>query len=195
MMKHFLLGFFAKTVASIDDTATKVPVVAAVAKRRFGKIAFAVGSFIALLATLLIAGSVASLIAGFAYTRYVLGVIILILAVTVRYDIFTVREERFSKWGHARFGARSPERFFYLVSVGFFVTLVTLIDDTFAYLPLLSGPWILRLAAAGGIILSAIIQLYLLIYVSETLQKFRYAKQVSFYGLLIFAVLIFAGVV
>ncbi len=192
-LKQFVLGFFAKTVASLDDTATKVPVVAAVAKRRSGKYAFALGNIIALFVTILIAGSVASLIAGFAYTRYVLGAIIVILAITIRYDVFVVREQKFSRGLLRR--AKRRFSFIHLVGIGFLVTLITLIDDTVAYLPLLNGDWGPRLFAVGGIVLSTLIQLFLLIYFSEALQKFRYAKQVSFYGLLIFAVLIFAGVV
>lgn len=195
-LKHFLLGFFAKTVASLDDTATKIPVIAVVAKTRTGKYAFALGSLVALLLTLLVAGSIASFISGFAFTRYILGAVIIVLAVLIRLDVLTFREEKISAWGRSRAQAEARHvRFIQLTGIGFLVTLVTLIDDTFAYLPLLNGAWVPRLYAAGGIILSAFIQLFLLIYFAETLQKFRYAKQVSFYGLLAFAALILAGVV
>jgi hypothetical protein len=195
-LKHFILGFFAKTIASLDDTATKVPVVVALAKKRVGKVAFALGSFTALLLTLFVAGEVASFISGFSYTRYVLGAMIVILAVLIRFDVFTVREKKVSAWGRLRARAESLHmRFIRLTGIGFLVTLVTLIDDTFAYLPLLADAWSARWYAIGGIILSALIQLYLLVYFAETLQKFKYAKQVSFYGLLIFAALVFAGFV
>jgi len=193
--KHFLLGFFAKTVASLDDTATKIPVMAAVAKRRVEKVAFAVGSFLALIVTLLVAGSLASFIAGFTYARYVLGIIIVLLAFAMRYNVLMVREKKFSRRELLRFRAKHRVKFIQLAGIGFLVTLITLIDDTFAYLPLLADVWSARWYAIGGIILSALIQLYLLVYFAETLQKFRYAKEVSFYGLLIFAALVFAGVV
>lgn len=194
-LKQFLLGFFAATVASLDDTATKVPVVSAVAKTRARKVAFAVGNLIALLFTIVIADFIASTIVGFPYANYVLAGIILLIAFAIRFDILVVREKRFSERKLQRLRAKRHASFMHFLGVGFFVTLVTLIDDTFAYLPLLTGAWTARVYAIGGILLSTLIQLYLLIYFSEVMQKLRYAKELSFYGLLVFAFLIFTGIV
>ena len=193
-LKAFILGFFAKTVASLDDTVTKVPVVAAVAKRRLCKFAFAFGNLLALLVSLGVAGLLGSLISGFAYTKYILALIIVLLAIAVRFDILVVREKKldtaFLKWKRP-----NTTKLIRLVGIGFVVSLVTLVDDTLAYLPLLSGHGTDGWYAAGGILLSTIAQLFILIYFAEALQKFKYAKQLSFYGLLAFAVLILTGVV
>ncbi len=43
-LKSFLAGFVVKSIASFDDTVTKIPVITSLTQTREGKIAFAVGN-------------------------------------------------------------------------------------------------------------------------------------------------------
>lgn len=194
-LKHFLLGFFAKTVTSLDDTVTKVPLVAAIAKTTLGKYAFAIGNLCALIVTLAVAGLVAPVVGKFAYMHVVLGVVLVVLAFLIKFDVFTVRERRFGEVRAKRWYRKAHISFLRLMSIGFVVAFVTLIDDTIVFLPLLADAGSLLMYAVGGILISTIIQLAILIYFAKALQKFRYGKELSFYGLLLFAALVFAGVV
>ena len=79
-MQSFLIGFFAKTIASFDDMLTRIPVLAALTRTWKGRIAFSVGTLLATALIIFLAQFFASLIQNIPYQRYIIAGIIGLLA-------------------------------------------------------------------------------------------------------------------
>ena len=84
-------------------------------------------------------------------------------------------------------------RFLRVVLIGFIVSVLTLIDDTVVFIPLFFSDHLRDFSAMLGIVVATLIQLTLIIAFAEKIQKFKYSKQISVIGLLIFATVIALG--
>lgn len=192
--KYFILGFVVETVSSIDDTVSKVPVLLGMTKTRAGKIAFSIGAMIAVVAAIFLAVFSSEYIKEIPHFRWWVGGVIFLLAVLIYFDVF-------AKKG-VKVGVRvlevkkiSTSRVLQLVVVGFIISFVTLIDDTLLFIPLFAGAEYSLIAAASGILLSAFLQVVVMIFFTELLEKLPFKKTIAVGGLLLFGVLIVTGVI
>ncbi len=196
MLRPLIAGFVIKIAAGFDDMFSRVPVVVALTRTRIGKVAFAVGNLLAVILVIATVRYVAPLMGGIENYRTFVGVVILAIAVVVYFELFSGFSTRRQEGVVKRFSARfSLERFLTLVAVGFIVSLVTLIDDAVVYMPLFVHDGTASWLASAGILAATFIQLIVLVYAAERLAKVRYQKEIAAAVLVIYAALVFIGVV
>lgn len=192
ILKKFILGFAVKSIASFDDSLTGLPFVVAVTRTRQGKLAFALGSLLAVVAVIAVVWPLSPVIGHIPHYRWFVAAFILLLA----YGVWSARlSKMFSRPKDrllTRYSKISPERFRQMTAAGFLLSIVTLVDDSVAFLPLFvsDGWW-----AAAGIMTATALQTALVIYLAERLERFRYRRQVTTAGLLVYAILLATGVV
>lgn len=167
---HLILGFVIKTLASLDDTFTKVPVLLGLTRSRVYKFAFALGNMIALLLAVFLAIFFSSFFINIPWFRYFVGGVILILSILIYFDVFAK--------GQLKVGEKvikseklTTHRFIEIGSLGFVVSFVTLFDDTLVFIPLFISSYQETFSAVIGIVLATIIQLVFVIFFSELLEK------------------------
>lgn len=85
----FVLGFIVKVVASLDDTISRVPVIMAVTQTSKGKIAFSIGSLLAVFIAIIFAGLLSEVLSELAWYRYLTAGVIYLLAIFVFYEAIT----------------------------------------------------------------------------------------------------------
>ncbi|OGD83876.1 hypothetical protein A3A54_01870 [Candidatus Curtissbacteria bacterium RIFCSPLOWO2_01_FULL_39_62] len=192
--QQFIAGFFVKALASFDDTLTRVPLIAEITGGKLGKIAFSIGTLLALTVVLLIAVSLSAFLNLLPFTRLIIAGLILLLAVAVYFEVFIGRQdeklrERFQRTNLSR------ERFIKLIGIGFLVSLITLIDDSLVLASLFIGDRLNRFAVVIGIYAATLVQITVVIYFGEQLNKFRYKKEVAVLALVILAMLILIGII
>ncbi len=81
--------------------------------------------------------------------------------------------------------------FFKLMSIGFIVSLITLLDDFIVLSPLFLASFINQAAAIVGVYLSTLIQLVLMIYFGKKLAGIKNIKEIAAIGLFILAILVY----
>lgn len=194
MIKALILGFFVNMVTGLDDTITKTPILSSITRTRAGKLAFACGNLFAVLIAILFAASLSRVLDAREIFRYVAAGIIFVLAFIIYYDVFKARGQFETRSTPLLRYRISTERFLKLIGVGFIVSLLTVLDDAVAFIPLFSHDVVTNLMAATGILLATILQLALMIFSAGVLQKFKYSRAVAFYGLLLYGLLILIGI-
>lgn len=194
-LKYFFLGFFIKIITGFDDTITKVPVLSSVTKTKKGKIAFSLGTLAAAASVIAISLSLSTFIKHFPYYRYLIAGLIFALAAAIYFDIFVHKPQ--SKWGLSILKPQgiSIERFIKLVGIGFLVAFVTALDGIIAYSPLFLEGTITALYAIFGIFAAAILEIIVVFYFAEKINKIKYKEEVASAGLVILGILILTGVI
>lgn len=196
MIRPLIAGFIIKIAAGFDDMFSRVPVVVALTRTRIGKIAFAIGNLLAVILVIAAVQYIAPFMENIENYRALIGSAILVIAAVVYFELFsgfaTRRQEGVVKRLSSRF---SLERFLTLMSVGFVVSLFTLIDDAVVYMPLFVTDGLSSWLAAAGILVATLIQLAVMVYAAERLAKIKYQKEIAAGALLIYAALVFNGVV
>lgn len=185
-------GFFVKSIASFDDTLTKIPIIAQLTQTREGRIAFSIGSLIALTLILAIALFLSVLLNLIPYRQYVIGALILFLSFAVYFEIFSKRTDRnLSK----KLEEISQIRFLKLIVAGFLVSFITLLDDVIILTPLFVGDNLTRFLSITGVYAAGIVQILLVIYFGERINQFKYKKELASTALVILAFLVFRGII
>ena len=195
MLKYIFLGFFAKIVTGLDDTITHVPILASVAKTRIGKIAFSIGTLIAIIIAIIISLFFSSVLKKIPFYRYIIVGLIFILAALIYFDVFvheprTKTEKRLFKMKKI-----SAERFTKLIGIGFVASFATVLDDIIAFAPLFLGVFITQLSAIIGILIGAFVEIILVIFFAEKIAKIKYKEEIASIGLVILGVLILLKVI
>lgn len=192
-LKLFALGVLVKAISGLDDTVTRVPMLAALTRTRAGRIAFSIGTLGAVSVATIVAILFAAAIQSFPYYREVSALLIFGVAIAVYFDIFTKKPKE--KAEEITKKKLSRERFTHLVIAGFIISLVTVIDDAIVYSPLFLAPisdWIFALA---GIIFATLIQIAIAIRFSEELARLPRKKLIASAGLAILGVLVLFRVI
>ncbi len=199
-LKYFILGFTVKVVASIDDTVTRIPVLLAITKNRSGKIAFAVGNMLAITVAIFIAIFFSSFLSELPGFRYIVVALFVLLAMSVYFDWFwgikfqkplkVVKKKKIKVEDGI-----SLKNFLLLVFWGLVISLLTLLDDTVVFIPLFAGDRIHSAMAILGIYSSSFIQLTIMVFFAEWLEKLPYLKEFTSIGLLLFALLFWFGLI
>lgn len=193
-LKYFTLGFFVKAVTSLDDTLTRIPIIASFTKTRMGKVAFSIGNLIAIGLAIIIAVFFSALIKNFQYYKHISAGLIFALAIAIYFDVFVHKPRARAEDKLKKFQKISVERFTKLVGIGFIASFATVIDDIIAYSPLFLAGIATKIYASLGILIATILEIILVIYFAEKIDKIKYKKEISCLGLVLFGILILAGV-
>lgn len=200
VIKYFLSGFFVKLITGIDDSMVHIPIIANMAKTRRGRIAFAIGIFLAISLAILLSFFFAEVIRSIPYYNAFSAALILLLAVSIYFDIFLIKPrqkvEKKLKTKEVQKEIKikriSVRRFFKLMGAGFLTAFATVIDDTIAYSSLfLSGAVISIFYVIAGILTATIFQLVIVVSFSKKIQKIPYKKNITIAGLIVLSGLIF----
>ncbi|MBW2968755.1 hypothetical protein KY314_01400 [Candidatus Woesearchaeota archaeon] len=193
LLKYFILGIFVKIITGLDDTITHIPILASVTKKHLGRIAFSIGTLLAIIIAILFSILFISFIKQFEYYRYISAALLFILAIMIYFDIFVHRprkdiEKKIKK-------KISIPRFSQLLGVGFLASIATVIDDIIAYSALLAITGIEMYYAIAGILFATMIEIFIVIYFSKKVAKIKYKEQIASLGLIILSILVLIGIV
>ena len=83
VIKYLISGFFVKIFAGFDDTMTHIPIIANTTKTKKGRIAFAVGIFLAISLVIGFAFLFASSIKSIPYVNYLSAGLIFLIAISI----------------------------------------------------------------------------------------------------------------
>ncbi len=194
ILQHIFTGFLVKSIASFDDTLTRIPILAELTKTLKGKVAFSIGTLLGLTVILIIAIFFSSLFA-FPFRQQVLGGLIALLSVAVYFELFVLKEN--SKL-HQKFFAHSTVshiNFLRLLTIGFVVAFITFLDDALVLIPLFVSDTTRTILSTIGIYLAALVQILLVIFFSKQLERVNYKKEMAAAALLILAVLVGTGLI
>ncbi|KPJ85187.1 hypothetical protein AMJ57_03995 [Parcubacteria bacterium SG8_24] len=193
ILYSFLLGFGVKFIASLDDTIVKLPVISTITRTRTGKVAFALGNLLAVVVAVSLAAISARFLGRFEVSRFAVGILILLLAGLTLLDLIPgSRRSRPERWPF-RDGIVTSRRFLRLILAGFIVSLITLIDDIAAILPLFLG-WEIFPAILAGILVATILHLLMLIFFSDLLDRLPRKREIAAAGLGLYGALIMSGI-
>ncbi|MEA3248798.1 MAG: hypothetical protein U9Q03_00375 [Patescibacteria group bacterium] len=190
----FFAGFTVKFIASLDDTITKVPVISHITRTRMGKVAFSIGNLLAVLVVIALAAFLSFLFADFEYFHLVAGGLVLVMAIVTMFGVFPgARPQKKKDWPFKN-GIISTGRFIMLMMAGFTVSLITLIDDIAAMIPLYGSHLASAFSVTAGIVVATLIQLVLVIYFSSFLDRLPRKREIAGGGLAIYGILIILGI-
>ncbi|HDQ22515.1 MAG TPA: hypothetical protein ENN28_00915 [Candidatus Uhrbacteria bacterium] len=195
LIKYLSLGFVVKTIASFDDFLTRIPIVAAFTRTRKGKIAFSIGSFLAICLVIVFGVIFATFIASFFYAKYISAGLIFILALLVYFQIFDIKPASKLEQKLLKMEEISAERFLKLIGIGFIVSLITFIDDTIVFAGFFLGQNMPAIIFSSlGIIIATLVEIFLVVYFSEKINKLKYKKEIAVFGLVFLGILILFGI-
>jgi hypothetical protein len=193
-LKYFISGFFVKIIAGFDDSMIRIPICANITRTKIGRVAFAIGVFLAITLAILFSLFFGSIIRSFPYSNYISAGLIFLLASSIYFNWFIQKPKKKIERKLRKIKRVSAKRFFKLLTIGFFVAFATIIDDTIAYSALFLGsssnfPFVIL-----GIFSATILQLSVLIYFSEKFMKIKHKKEITVTGLIILGMLILFNV-
>ncbi len=193
-LEYLFLGIFVKLITGLDDTLTNVPVLSAVTRTRTGKIAFSLGTLIAIGLAIAISIFFAEILSGFPYYRYVSAGLLFLLAILVFFDILTPRRKTRTALRVKKLKI-SAEKFTRLVSIGFLASFASVIDDIIAYLPLFISSFSATAYAIMGILAATLFEIIVVIYFSGKIAKLPYKSKIATAGLIVLGILILTGII
>lgn len=187
-------GFLVKSIASFDDTLTRIPVISHLTNTHRGRVAFSLGTFLALTFILIISIFFSTLLVQIPHVRVIVSGLIFLLAVSVYFDLFS--PSRSSQIKSQIKNIIAPKRRgLKLVGSGFVISLATLIDDAIILVPLFLGDWTSKLLAVAGVYLAATLQILAVIYFGKRMEKIPLKKEIAAAALLTLSILVFIGLV
>jgi len=200
VLQYIVSGLVVKLLTGFDDTMVHIPVVANITKTRKGRIAFAIGIFLAIVAAIVISILFASIIKQIPYHRFLSAGLVFALAILIYFDVLVdkpkikVKEKIHKIEQRPKVIRISRKRFFKLILVGFLTAFATVIDDTIAYSSLFLRNVGTTFFVVIGILLATVLQAIVLIYFSKKVTKIPWKKEITVVGLLILGVLILAEI-
>ena len=196
MIKYFFLGMFVKLITGLDDTITHIPILASVTKTRAGRIAFSIGTLMAIIFAIIIAVFFSAIFYYIPYYRYIAVGLIFALAIAIYFDVFVHKPRTKAEKQLLKEKRTTNERFAHLLGIGFIASFATVIDDIIAYIPLFLIPGLLiKAMAIAGIILLTVIEIIAVIYFSGKIAKIKHKEKIAVAGLVILGVLILTGTI
>lgn len=191
MLKYFIAGFLVKVITGFDDTITRVPVIASIATTRIGKLAFSIGTLIAVALAIFVAVFFAGFLRTFPYSKSIAALLLFILALAVYFDVFVTKprkkvEEKLLK------NSISFERFVSLLGVGFLASVATVIDDIVAFAPLFLSSVKISWSVAR-IIFATLIEITAVIFFAEKINNLPYKNEIASAGLVVLGVATLSG--
>lgn len=190
VIKYFLSGFFVKILAGFDDTMTRIPIMSHMTKTKKGRIAFALGIFIAITLVMIFAFLFASIIKSIPYSNYISAGLIFLLAMSIQFDLFIQKPKKEIRKKLYHIQRVSIKRFFKLIGFGFLTAFITIIDDTIAYSGLFLNTLSNPIPVIVGIFFGTILQLTVIIYFAQKFTKLKYKKEITVFGLVLLSLLI-----
>ena len=134
-----------------------------------------------------------SLLKSIPYYRYIVGGLLVLLAVVVYFEILGRNQPKKVPKG-TPIKPISLKRILKLVLMGFVISFITVIDDMLAYSTLFLNSAVPVYYAVSGILFATVLQLITIVYFSKKLYNFKYKKLITIIGLLIIAGLVMGGV-
>ncbi len=187
-------GFFVKGIASFDDTLTRIPIIAELTRTKKGRIAFSFGTICALTVIVTIAILFSNILDRFAFRNQIIALLIFVLAILVYFEVFINKSQEKVEKSLKKVKARSVP-IVKLISIGFIISFVTLIDDMIILTPLFVGNATETFFSLVGVYLATIVQIIIVIYFGGKIAKFRYKKEIASFALTILAILVWNGMV
>lgn len=191
IIKNIALGFVIKIIASFDDALTRIPVIASITKTRSGKIAFSIGTLLSLTVALFIAVMFSKAVQGVPGIRYIIASLIFILAIGVYFDFFRHPKKKHAHKEIKKIKKISNSRFLELISAGFIISFLTILDDIIVMTPVFIDKLLFEKSMViVGIYIATLLQVLMAIYFAEKIDKFKYKKQIASLSLIILSILI-----
>jgi undecaprenyl pyrophosphate phosphatase UppP len=182
-------GFFVKGIASFDDTLTRIPMIAELTRTKKGRVAFSFGTISALTVIVTLAILFSNILNQITFRNQIIALLILVLSILVYFEVFINKSQRKVEKSLKKVKARS------LISIGFIISFVTLIDDMIILTPLFGGEANETFFSLVGVYLATIIQIIIVIYFGGKITKFKYKKEIASFALIILAILVWNGMV
>jgi hypothetical protein len=187
-------GVFVKGIASFDDTLTRIPIIAELTRTRKGRIAFSFGTICALTVIVTIAILFSNILDRIAFRNQIIALLIFVLAILVYFEVFINKSQKKVEKSLKKVKA-GPVPIVKLISIGFIVSFITLIDDMIILTPLFVGNATETFFSLVGVYLATIVQIIIVIYFGGKIIKFRYKKEIASFALTILAILVWNGMV
>ena len=187
-------GVFVKGIASFDDTLTRIPIIAELTRTRKGRIAFSFGTICALTVIVIIAILFSNILDRIAFRNQIIALLIFVLAILVYFEVFINKSQKKVEKNLKKVKARSVP-IVKLISIGFIVSFITLIDDMIILTPLFMSNTTETFYSLVGVYLATIVQIIIVIYFGGKITKFRYKKEIASFALTILAILVWNGIV
>ncbi len=187
-------GFLVKGIASFDDTLTRIPIIAELTRTKKGRIAFSFGTICALTVIVTIAILFSNILDRFAFRNQIIALLIFVLAILVYFEVFTNKSQKKVEKSLKKVKTRSVP-IVKLISIGFIISFVTLIDDMIILTPLFVSNATETFFSLVGVYLATIVQIIIVIYFGGKITKFRYKKEIASFALTILAILVWNGMV
>lgn len=194
-LQEAITGFVVKSIASFDDTLTRIPVMAELTHGKIGKIAFSIGTLLALTVILTMVIPLSYLLEAIPYQRYIVSGLIFLLAITVYLELFSPKKEEETQRKILHVQSISNARFFKLIGVGFVISLITYLDDMVVLIPLFLGSNTTKFFSVVGIYSAALLQIIVVVYFSHQISRIKYKKEIASLVLVALSVLVGMGVV
>jgi len=187
-------GVFVKGIASFDDTLTRIPIIAELTRTRKGRIAFSFGTICALTVIVIIAILFSNILDRIAFRNQIIALLIFVLAILVYFEVFINKSQKKVEKNLKKVKARSVP-IVKLISIGFIVSFITLIDDMIILTPLFVSNATETFFSLVGVYLATIVQIIIVIYFGGKIKKIRYKKEIASFALIILAILVWNGMV
>ncbi len=88
MLAPILSGFFVKTITGLDDSITRIPILATYTKTLKGKIIFSVGTLMAIVLAIILAMFFSNLISSFTFSKELSAILVFLLALSIYFNLF-----------------------------------------------------------------------------------------------------------
>jgi len=195
VLKYIILGFFVKIITGFDDAITHIPVIASLTKTKIGKIAFSIGTLIAIILAIITSIVFSTVLKITPYYRYIAAGLVFGLAIAIYFDVLVHRPRTKAEKRLLKFQKISVKRFTQLVGIGFIASFATVLDDIIAYSPLFLRDSITRIYVIVGILTATILEIILVIYFAEKISKIKYKEEIAGIGLVLLGILILIGII
>jgi hypothetical protein len=187
-------GFLVKSIASFDDTLTRIPVISLLTGTRQGRVVFSIGSYLALTLILFLTLFFSEFLGRYEYARETASGLIFALAILVYFNVFAGRADEQLRIRLSKISTESAS-FFRILGVGFLVSFVTLVDDVIVLIPLFLGDNLNIFLSFIGVYIAATVQILIVIYFGGKLEKIKHKNILASASLLILSVLVLIGAV
>lgn len=192
VFNQIAIGVFVKGIASFDDTLTRIPLIAELTGSKKGRIAFSFGTICALTIIVILSNILSNILNQIPFRNQIIASLIFVLAILVYFEMFTNKSKKHVETGIKKIKAKSVP-IFKLISIGFIISFVTLIDDMIILTPLFIGSTIETIFSLVGVYLATIIQVIVVIYFGGKITHFKYKKEIASLALTILAIFVWSG--
>lgn len=194
MIRYLVAGFAINFFTSIDDALTDIPVLSASTRTNKGRIAFSLGTLLAVTVAVVIAFSLSQFISFLPHSNIIVALLVFIMAIVIYFNLLSIQPpQKISKSFKNK--DISSERFAKLVVLGFFMTFTTMLDDIVTLAPLFLGSFQESLAALVGIYSATFFLIFLVIYFAKQITAIPHKREIATVILIVFGFLLLFGIV